>query len=187
VSRALDAIYNEDPAVLRKRRHEALAGYGLSPGDIEGFENAILLNPTRQTALIDAVQRLEGVDGRAALLRHASEVTSEEEVDVFLRSTALLLRFHAQRPVARIIPRLRVPSAQLADGSVVVFGAFDAVQWTEDVAGYAREAATAMPDNAQGRELWLTGTVSPRARTEFQARGWTVHEHAETVLGGRAR
>src|SRR5438270_23123 len=62
VRRALDAIYNEDPAVLRKRRHEALAGFGLSASEMEGFENALLLTPTRQTLLVDAVQGLEGVE-----------------------------------------------------------------------------------------------------------------------------
>jgi hypothetical protein len=181
VDRVLKAIYTEDPAVLRKRRHEELASQGLSPAEIAHFENTLLLNPTRQALLIDAVRALDGVEGRVELLRHAAEVTSEDEIEVFLHSTALLLRFQKQRPVARILPGLRVPTALLADGSLEVFGAFDAVQWTEDVAGYERDIHATIPENVAARELWLTASASPRARAELERLGWTVHDRAETV------
>jgi hypothetical protein len=179
VSRALDAIYTEDPKVLRDRQRKALASYGLSPLEIERFENTLLLNPTRQTLLVNAVKALDGVAGRAELLRHATEVTSEVEIEVFLRSTGLLVRFSGQRLPARIIPGLRIPSAQLADGTVEVFGAFDAVQWTEDVAGYERAIRIALPSESPAKELWLAGSVSPRARAALEGLGWTVH--AETA------
>lgn len=183
VRRALDAIYNEDPAVLRKRRHEALAGFGLSPSEVESFENALLLTPTRQTLLVDAVQRLEGVEGRAELLRHAATVTAEDEIEVFLSSTCLLLHFHSRWPVARVLAGLRVPTAQRADGRVMVFGAFDDVQWTEDMAAYEHAIREALPRDAGARELWLAGTVSPRAHAALTQLGWDVHDRAEVSLG----
>ncbi|HEX9139746.1 MAG TPA: hypothetical protein VF848_08145, partial [Steroidobacteraceae bacterium] len=37
LSRTLDAIYHENPAVLRERRRQVLAGYGLEPAEIERF------------------------------------------------------------------------------------------------------------------------------------------------------
>jgi len=179
VGRALDAIYKEDPAVLRKRRHEALASYGLAAAEIESFENALLLSPTRQTLLVDAVKALEGVEGRAELLRHATAVISEDEVDVFVRSAQLLVRYHAQQPVTRILPGLRLPAAQRADGHVIVLGAFDAIQWTEAVAGYERGIRAALPQDASGRELRVTGSVSARARGALEELGWSVHERAD--------
>jgi hypothetical protein len=183
VRRALDAIYNEDPAVLRKRRHEALAGFGLSPSEVESFENALLLTPTRQTLLVDAVQRLEGVEGRAELLRHAATVTAEDEIEVFLSSTCLLLHFHSRWPVARVLAGLRVPTAQRADGRVIVFGAFDNVQWTEDVAAYEHAIREALPPDAGARELWLAGTASPRAHVALAQLGTDIHDRAEVSLG----
>ncbi len=183
VRHALDVIYNEDPALLRKRRHEALAGYGLSPAEIESFENTLLLTPTRQTLLADAVQGVEGVEGRAELLRHASTLTAEDEIEVFLSSTCLLLHFHSRWPVARILAGLRVPTAQLADGRVTVFGAFDNLQWTADVAAYERAIREALPHDAGARELWLAGSVSPRARTALRELGWEIHDRAEVSLG----
>ena len=176
--RALDAVYKEDPAVLRKRRREALATFGLTPAEVERFENTLLLDPTRQTALVDAMKTLEGVSGREELLRTAMSATSEVEVQVFLRSTGLLLRMHARRPITRIVAGLRLPSAQFADRRVAVFGAFDAVQWTAEVAGYEGAILDALPADIPGREVWLSGAISQRARAAVEQRGWEVHDHA---------
>jgi len=177
--RALDAIHNEDPAVLRKKRRESLAGFGLTAEEVERFENTMLLDPTRQELLVDAMEALQGVSGREELLRTAMSVTSELEVQVFLRSTGLLLRTHAHRPATRIVPGLRLPTAQFADGRAAVFGAFDAVQWTAEVAGYEGAILQALPGDVTAREVWLSGAVSPRARAAMEQRGWEVHDHAE--------
>ncbi len=180
--RALDAIYNESPAVLRKRRREALAGFGLTPAEVEQFENTLLLDPTRQTLLVNDVQALNGVEGRAELLRHAMSVTTEDEIEVFMQSATLLIRSHARQPLMRILAGPRVPAGQRADGRVVVFGSFDAVYWTQDVAGYAAAVHAQMPASVTGREVWLGGLVSPRARAELERLGWTVHDRAEETL-----
>jgi hypothetical protein len=181
VQRAVDAIEHEDPAVLRKRRHEMLIREGLTAGEIERFEHTPLLTPTRQTALADAVHELEGVEGRAELLRHAMTVESEEETEIFLQSTLLLLHFHSHHPVTRIVAGLRIPAAELADGHVVLFGAFDAIQWTEQVAGYEQTLREALP-HAALREIWTTGSVSPAAREALELRGWVVHAQADVAL-----
>jgi hypothetical protein len=186
VGRALHTIYTEDPAVLRKRRREALAACGLAVDEIERFESAALLSPTRQAVLADAANTLQGVAGRAELFRHALAVTSDEEIEVFLHSTALLVRFHGQQPVTRIVAGLRLPAGQVADGRVFVFGAFDAVYWTEQVAGYERSLEESLPPDAAGRELWLAGSVSERARSELQQRGWRVHDRVDEMTVAEA-
>lgn len=176
--RALDAIYNEDPAVLRKKRREALGSFGLTPPEVERFENTLLLDPTRQQALVDAMQALEGVHGREELLRTAMSVTSEVELEVFTRSARLLLRMHERRPIAGIVAGLRLPCAIFPDGRVAVFGAFDAVQWTAEVAGYEGAILGSLPADIPAREVWLSGTISPRARAALEQRGWEVHTEA---------
>jgi hypothetical protein len=108
-------------------------------------------------------------------------VQSEEETNVFLQSTLLLLRFHAHRPVTQIVAGLRIPAAQLADGRFVLFCAVDAVQWTEEVADYERNLREALPHSAL-REVWITGSVSPIARAALEQRGWAVHSEADTAL-----
>jgi len=185
VRRAMDAIYNEDPAVLRARQRVTLAGYGLTAEEIKRFENTLLLSPTRQTVLEEEAKLLEGVAGRDELFRHAMSLTSEEEVQVFLQSTRLLagLHAHAQLPIVKILAGLRLPTAQTSDGHIIVIGAFDAVYWTEDVAGYEAALHAVLSPSATGLQLWLSGSISPRARSELTSRGWDVHDNAEEVLG----
>lgn len=176
--RAVDAIYSEDPAVIRQRTRKALAGFGLTPRETESFMNAPLLSPTRQLSLLSAVEALDGVAQRGELLRHAIELTSDEEVQVYLRSIGLLLKAHASHPVASVVPGVRLPAALHADGSLLVCGAFEDVYWTEDVARLERQLEQALPAAGAGaaRELWITGTLSERARRAGQTRGWDLHE-----------
>ncbi|HEX9139492.1 MAG TPA: hypothetical protein VF848_06870, partial [Steroidobacteraceae bacterium] len=182
LSRTLDAIYHEDPAVLRERRRKVLAGYGLEPAEIERFSNTLLLGPTRQQLLEEIARSLDHVAGRAELFRHALSLTSEEEVQVFLQSASLLTHLKPSAPLSRLLPGLRLPAAQLADGQVVVVGAFDSVYWTEDVAGFERELRAALPPEVMGRALALSGTISGRARAELTNLGWTLLEQPVAVL-----
>jgi hypothetical protein len=182
VKRAMDAIYNEDPAVLRARQRTTLAGYGLTSPEIRRFENTLLLSPTRQKLLGEYAKSLDGVAGRDELFRHAMSLTSEDEVEVFLQSTGLMVSLHARRPLVRILAGLRLPTAQFADGGTVVLGAFDAVYWTEDVATDGAALHALLPPNPSRLELWIAGALSSRAGSELKSRGWDVHDHAEHAL-----
>src|SRR5207253_665232 len=90
-SRATDAIYHEDPATLRARARKTLAGYGLNPAEIDGWQNSLILSPTRQVLLLAAAEALNGVDGRGEIFRHALGLTAEVEAQVYLQSVALLV------------------------------------------------------------------------------------------------
>jgi hypothetical protein len=180
--RAVDAIYNEDPAAVRARTRKTLAGYGLGPREIESWLNAPLLNPARQVVLLTIAEQLEGVTGRGELFRHSLSLTSDAEVQVYLLSAGLLLQAHRSRPLASIAPELRLPSGQRADGRVVVCGSFEAVYWTEEVAKGEAQLRASLPaaSRSAGRELWLAGTLSDRARSELRARDWELHEIPQT-------
>jgi hypothetical protein len=182
VRRAMDAIYNEDPAVLRARRRATLAGYGLSAGEIQRFENTLLLSPTRQSLLTEYAKSLDGVAGRDELFRHALSLTTEQEAEVFMQSTGMLVRLHAHRPVSRILAGLRLPAAQLADGGIIVPGAIDALYWTDDVAIDEAALHALLPASSGKLELWVSGTVSTRARQELESRGWDVHADAAQII-----
>ena len=56
---------------------------------------------------------------------------------------------------------------------------FDAVAWTETMAGVLRDCAADARKYVTGRvELRITGTATPRARKELDALGWRVIENA---------
>jgi hypothetical protein len=178
VRRAMDTLYNEDPAVLRARERKALDQQGLSEPEITRFENTLLLSPTRQLILEQAAQALHGVDGRDEIYRHAMSVTTETEMQVFIESVRLLVRVHARQPIVHVLPGLRLPSGLTRERRIVVAGAFDAVSWTKDVAAYESALHEALPAEIHGLDVWLSGSVSTRALHELAARGWVVHDRA---------
>jgi hypothetical protein len=183
--RALDAIYNEDPATVRQRMRKTLAGYGLSAAETEAWLNAPLLSPTRQVLLLSAVAELGNVAGRAELFRHSLDLSSDAEAQVYLRSVGLLTLAHKSHPLRAIIPGVRLPAAQLADAGLVVCGAFEAVYWTQDVAANEEQLERSLPPQqpGKGRELWLEGSVSDVARGALRDRGWNLHLIADSAPG----
>jgi hypothetical protein len=133
-------------------------------------------------------EQLDGVSGRAELFRHSLGLTSNAEVQVYLLSAGLLVAAHRSHPLASIAPQVRLPSGQRIDGRVVVGGSFEAVYWTEEVAKAEEQLRTSLPQEsrAAGRELWLAGTLSARARSELRARGWELHETPQAPSGETA-
>ena len=180
--KAVDAIYNEDPAVVRERTRKVLSGYGLDAMEIDSWMNAPLLNPARQVLLMSAAEHLSGVAGRAELFRHSLGLTTDAEVQVYLQSAGLLVLAHTAHALKSLVPGVRLPSAERDGGQLVVCGAFEAVYWTEGVARAEAELRTSLPPEREGarRELWLVGTVSERARRELAERGWQLHEVPQT-------
>jgi hypothetical protein len=98
------------------------------------------------------------------------------------------MQAHRSHPLVSIAPEVRLPSGQRADGRVVVCGSFEAVYWTEEVAKAEEQLRTSLPAVARtaGRELWLAGTLSDRARSELQAREWELHEVPRAASGATA-
>jgi hypothetical protein len=179
--RAVDAIYNEDPAVIRQRMRKSLAGYGLAAGEAEAWLNSPVMSPTRQVLLLSTAEALDGVAGRAELFRHSIDLTSDDEAQVYLRSAGLLVLAHKSHPLRDIIPGVRLPAAERADGQLVVCAAFEAVYWTKDVAESEEQLERLLPPQRNGivRELWIAGAMSARARGALQAREWSLHEVAD--------
>lgn len=182
VHRALEAIYHEDPAVLRARRRAFLTELGLAPVEIERYEHQPLWSPTCQAVLEEHARSLAGVEDRAELFRRALSMTSTLEVEVYLQSTRLLVELQSQMPLQRILPGPYLPAAALRAGGTAVVGAFDAVYWTSAVASYESSLYAAVGGDEEPLELWIGGPVSPAARAGLEERGWHVHAEAARLL-----
>jgi hypothetical protein len=180
--RAEDAIYTEDPATIRARTRKTLLAYGLDDREVDRLSNSRLLSPTRQLQLLEAAEALNAVAGRGELFRHALGLTSDAEAAVYLESVGLLVLIHHKEPLASIVPGVRLPTAQRADGALVVSGAFESVYWTADVADSERQVREALtPFGAVDHEFWIGGTASDLARRQLRELGWSLHDEADAA------
>jgi hypothetical protein len=91
----------------------------------------------------------------------------------------LRLLHERESPVTRLASDGRLVRAYLEDGRRVTPVEVDYLLWTRPTARLV-EAGAAPDASAPGvrRELWLTGTASPLALREIEARGITVVENA---------
>lgn len=177
VRTGMDAIWREDPVLIRERNRSFLASIGIDKEETSRFENNLSLSPTHQLAILEMARALNGVGARDELIRRAVDVASEDEALTLIESIGLLVRLHQKTPLVEILGGIRLPAARTADGRLVVCAGFDSVYWTANVAEGAREIAHAYRD-AEGseRQIWLVGTGSPRVRAELEGLGWKLFD-----------
>ena len=84
----------------------------------------------------------------------------------------------------RLLAMPRIPALYTKDRALVVMLPVDYLFWTSRVARVAQALTASVPSQPRiaRRELWIAGNVSPRARQEFEAMGWTVYEQVSAQL-----
>lgn len=180
VRKGMEAIWEEDPLLIRERNRRFLSALGLGKDEVSEFEDNMALSPTHQLAILTLTRALEGVEARGELIRRAIDVDTEEEALTLIESFGLLLRVHEKQPLTQILGGIRLPAARTADGRLVVCAAFDAVYWTERVANGARAFDGVYRDErAAERQVWLSGAISARARAGIERLGWTLIIYTE--------
>ena len=171
-----NALKEEPPPRLRILSEGKLKAMGVPDELSKQFLDQPHYTPTQSTILVEALNGLGDAKGRDEFLRVA--VAAEDEVmSTFFTEAAQILRgvhdkgtpISALRPLGK-----RLIMAQTADGTVIPLP-MDRVIWTERV----DQVSAALKDGAPAKvQLWLTGTISPAARSQLQARGVEVVERA---------
>jgi hypothetical protein len=135
--------------------------------------------PTDRARLVAALDRLDGVADRAALVEWAAAAQRPEVAFLMARHAEMLAAYHARvAPLARFARRGGRALPLRGDGVVVAAFPLDHVTWSErlEIAVRALDAPGAA--SAAGREFWITGRFSPLARSRLEVAGWTLHEEA---------
>lgn len=167
-----NVVWDTPAGDLQVMIEKKLLAMGVPQDGVDRFLRHPHFTLTLQTALVTDLEALGSVPGRAEVLPLALGATSEEQARFVVGAVAILARHH--RTVAPIA-RVRVAGTVLAtarDGALVVPAPVDYVAWTKRAATFARRTDLKAP----ARGLWLPGQVSPLARKELVALGWTVRE-----------
>ena len=165
-----DWIYEKPPGDLQVWIGKALQDIGVDQETIDLFLRQKYWTLTTQTALVMALEKLKGVEGRGEVLNAAVTAESEDQARFLALGFAMLAREHEKTPVREIVDGR--PIGITRSGPILVTVAVDYVCWTEKAATFANRDDLV----PHGPAVFLTGKLSPRARMEMAKLGWKVRE-----------
>ena len=173
---------DKTPAELKKYNREKLKAMGVDEDVAETFLDHPKWSPTAKTYLVGALEQMNEVENRQAMVTAATLVQSDDLVYFRQRQAEMMAAYHLKvSPVARMIRLGEIAGSQKKDGTLVLIFPVDHVAWLKKVKDSvmitSREVTQNIP-NLTGKELWLGGTATPVARQNLEAQGWVVKENA---------
>ena len=165
-----DWIYAKPPGDLKVWMEKSLKDMGVDQETIDLFLRQKYWTLTMQTALVMALEKLAGVEGRVEVMDTAVTAENEDQTRFLAVGMALLAREHESTPLGAILGGK--PIGMSKEGRVIATMPLDYVCWTERVAKFAHRE-----DLAPYRPtVLLTGRFSPRAHSELVNAGWEIRE-----------
>lgn len=165
-------VYDTPPGDLVNNAQTVFSATGADASRVQ----ALVKNPQYSlsvlTALAKGVQRLQGVNGLASVVDFAGAAKTQDETRLVAAAVNMLARYHETvQPIASISAPGPI-IGRTAGGRLVIPAPVDYLAWTQRAGGLAQRSDLRAPE----RVAWLSGQMSPRARKEFEARGWKVSE-----------
>jgi hypothetical protein len=153
-----------------------LKEFNVSPTQRTLFLNNPAVPLSLQVAVVENLNRLANAKGREDVIWQMGTVATESQARFIATSVRMLAEYHEKR---KPITAVAAPGAVIGrdqDGVLILPAPVDYISWTEKVAYFAQSPKLlAVPR----RVLWITGGISPRAKKEFAANLWTIHEGKE--------
>jgi hypothetical protein len=178
-----DLVWDMKPGDLNVRAQKQLEDLGVPSETIERFLRQKAFTLTTRTALLEALATLGPGKGRTDVIPWALTAKSDAQARFIAGAVMMLADHHkAEEPITE----LRVSGTLLGRtkaGTLVVPAPVDYVSWTERVGAFAKRPDLA----ARNRQIWVTGTLSPRAHEELTRHHWVTREKVKAgvpVPGG---
>ena len=164
-------LTSQSPEALRDINRERLEQMGVESEIAETFLLHPWMSPRHETTIVVALGGLTDAENREAFI-HQTVTTESEQQSIFLmRQAEAVLGFHQNVAVVERLGRSnRQVMLYTADGRAISILPADHLVWSVGASIVADQAT----GGAMLHELWLTGSISDRARNEFTDRGWLV-------------
>lgn len=176
-----ELLIKEGPYNLRVDNRTRLQRMAIGDYQIEEFLNHPVLNPKHQTVITIALSKLEGARARGEYIRMAMAARSEEDAFFFQRNAELMALYHMhQSRIVEVLDFNGLPAGFTADKKLVLPVLLDYGSWTETGERLAQSFGTFVRSDLEiaGRQWFLSGQLSARAREELSSRGMIVTENA---------
>ncbi|RLJ65207.1 hypothetical protein [Sulfurisoma sediminicola] len=170
-----DAVWDLSPEDIQARLEKRLAAMGIEGRLVRDLFRNPWLTPTLQTALVAALEKLEGATGRADAVDLATRLPGEARLRGLIETLNLLAGHHqSAEPIRHLRFQNHVAVGHIAEGKLVAAISADYLSWNPAAAELAGR-----PDLlAAQRTLLISGKASARARQEFEGAGWSLTESA---------
>jgi len=182
-----EMVQDKSPDELREINKEKLQQMGVEPSVIHFYLRNDRFSPTYQTALVAILEEIDGVADRNAFVKAAMHARDEDQALLRVDQARMYASYH--KSVERLhafvpISKLAAVAGRTDGGSVVVALPADYVALTPHLTGVVMEASGGLDGVAgvSGKQLWIAGGMSPKARGWFEANGWTVRAEARERL-----
>jgi hypothetical protein len=167
-------VYDTPRADLIVQNQKKLQEMNVPSASIHAFMGNKAFPLSVQTAFVEDLNRVSGVPGSTDIVALASTAESEDQARFLAGCLDMLANYHQrQTPLVGIIARGTVVGRDRA-GVIIVPAEVDYVSWTKRASYFANRPDLVSPK----RTAWLTGQMSPLAKKNFQALGWSVREKA---------
>lgn len=174
-----DALERKGPEELFQLNRRQLKDMGI-PDSLAGkFLVHRAYSPRHRTVITFSLKALDGVLGREQFVRAALETATEEDALWFQQLAEMLRRYHQNTGRLQALTTVESLPVGLAESGTVFLGIpADHLPWTERVEQVVARLKQQPRGDRQVRryEVWLTGTLSARARQELLARGIAPRE-----------
>jgi hypothetical protein len=168
-----DLVYQTPKADLILLVQKKLKKLGLSQEEIAGFTGNTAIPLSLQVTAVQDLQALGNIPGRRAAAVAIGNVMTEYQARFLVTSLSMLGQWGQQNsPITRIQVR-GILLAHYQDGTVIMPAPVDYLSWTPRIAGFATAPEML---GLQNRVLWITGKMTPLARQQLTANGWTLRE-----------
>ena len=155
---------------------------GTSKDLIKRYLDHPAFTPRHDTIIVAALARLMYVRGRDAFLESALSAQDEVAANFYMNIAQTIRGYHETvSPIRQISTMAGLTLAQAKNGWVLIPFPLDHGVWTERPERIFRhlKANYHAPGFTGIFELWVTGTLSPLARQQFELRGIKVVENAD--------
>jgi hypothetical protein len=172
-----DLVWGKDPEELAKLNEQRLAELGVDTQGAAAFLKSAAFSPSKQTRFVAALHAVRAT-GCADYVETAGEASSETEAEFFAESAEMLAALHARDRVEAVLTDSRAMVARVGGARAVALLPLDSIRWTEA----SRRALTEIGERARKElsagalEIRVTGRMSPAAKKEAEAIGWTVSQ-----------
>lgn len=179
-----NALKEEPPARLRIMNDQKLAQAGVPEDLRKRYLDHPAFSPRHDTILAEALAGIGAVQGVPTIVEAALAAEDEADANFYTQLAQILRGYHeGKSPLAQIAIVDGVFTARATDGSLLVPLPVDRVVWTANADAISQRLVASRASGATGTlDVWMTGTASPRARTELEKRGFAVSERIATKI-----